>query len=131
VRRPTAPAGAAGALPGSARDTLNRLLRILQDEGRALAHGDVDALARSVREKEEALQRLAIEPGLGDAALRQLVRRVRDQNESNARLLAPRLIMNRTRLETLFGAARAGALYQPDGRAGQPQQLSGARFVRA
>lgn len=131
MRRPTPPAAAAGAAPDSARQTLNQLLRILQDEGRALVSGDADALARSVREKEEALQRLALEAGLGDARLRELVRRVRDQNESNGRLLAPRLNINRARLETLFGATRAGALYQADGRAGQPQQLSGPRFVRA
>jgi flagellar biosynthesis/type III secretory pathway chaperone len=132
VKRPPPLADKASAARGCGRDTLTQLLRILQDEGRALACGDADALAHAVGEKEAALQRLAAEAARADgAALRQLLLRARDENERNARLLAPRLNMNRARLETLFGAVRAGALYLSDGRAAQPQHLSAPRGVRA
>jgi flagellar biosynthesis/type III secretory pathway chaperone len=126
------PAAQAGAVPDPARATLAQLLRILQDEGRALVAGDAEALAQAVQHKGATLRQLAAELGRGDgaSALGNAVRRARDLNERNARLLAPHLNMNRARLETLFGGGR-GALYLADGRAAQPLHRAPQRGVRA
>jgi len=132
VKRLPPPAARASAAPEPARDSLAQLLQILQDEGRALAGGDVEALARAVLHKEATLRQLVSELGRVDgAALRNAVRQARDLNERNARLLAPRLNINRARLETLFGGGRTDALYLADGRAAQPQHRSPQRGVRA
>jgi flagellar biosynthesis/type III secretory pathway chaperone len=108
------------------------LLRLLQAEGAALTAGDVDAVARIVPDKEAALRSLALQ--LADSectALAEPLRRARDLNRRNARLLAPHAKANRARIETLFGAARCSTLYSPDGRAAGPQGRPGPRGVRA
>jgi hypothetical protein len=125
------PLPSAGSADGaSIPAALARLLQCLSEEGDALIGADVDRLAQAVRDKELALQRLAAELGHADRpALRAALRRARDLNERNARLLTPHLHMNRARIESLLGAARTGALYSPDGRAADARPLQ--RGVRA
>jgi len=118
--------------PQAGATALSQLLGCLQAEGGALASGDLDALAQAVHQKEQALQRLASELAGPDAgALREAVRRARDLNERNARLLMPHVIVNRARMEALFGAARPGTLYSADGRADGLQDRPAQRGVRA
>ncbi len=96
-----------------------------------MSAGDIDALAQVVRDKEAALRSLVVElAGSDGAALADALRRARDLNQRNARLLAPHANANRARIETLFGAARASAVYSPNGNAG-PQGRPAARGVRA
>jgi len=112
--------------------TLAQLLQCLQAEGEALSGGDVDRLAQAVHQKELTLRRLAAElAGIDRVELRRAVRSLRDLNERNARLLAPHMHINRVRIESLFGAARTGALYSSDGRAAGPRDRPAQRGVRA
>jgi flagellar biosynthesis/type III secretory pathway chaperone len=69
--------------------------------------------------------------GGGGAALRAEVRRARELNERNARLMTPRLNLNQARLEVLFGGGPGRSLYLSDGRAAQPQHRMPQRGVRA
>jgi hypothetical protein len=133
VRDPLpSPAKWADGASAPAAAALAGVLRLLQAEGSALIGGDDDALARAVRDKEAALQHLAASLERADcAALAEVFRHARDLNRRNARLLAPHINANRARIETLFGAARSGALYSSDGRAAAPHSRPPARGVRA
>jgi flagellar biosynthesis/type III secretory pathway chaperone len=122
----------ADGVPEPVAKAVAGLLRLLQAEGSALIGGDTDAMARAVREKEAALRRLASLLERADCAtLAEVFRRARDLNQRNARLLAPHLNANRARIETLFGAARSGALYSSDGRTATSQNRLAPRGVRA
>ena len=129
---PPARGDPAGEASSPASQALAGLLQLLRAEGNALISGDTDALAQAVRDKEAALQRLAAGLERADcAALAAALRHARDLNQRNARLLAPHINANRARIETLFGAARSGALYSSDGRAAAPHNRPPARGVRA
>ncbi len=117
---------------GDASEPLQQLFESLRAEGDALIGADVDSLAQAVRHKEQALRRLAAGLARVDrVALREAVRHLRDLNERNARLLVPRLQINRARIESLLGAMRAGALYSADGRAASAENRPTQRGVRA
>jgi flagellar biosynthesis/type III secretory pathway chaperone len=132
VNRPPQPPAerTSGASAGAA--TLEQLFQCLREESDALLGADVDKLTRAVRDKEQALRSLAA--GLENAdgpELREALRRARDLNERNARLLIPHICINRARIESLFGAARSGALYSADGHAASVEGRPAQRGVRA
>jgi flagellar biosynthesis/type III secretory pathway chaperone len=113
-------------------EALQELLEALRAEGEALIGADIERLAQSVHHKEQTLRRLAIRLGHVDrAALREAARCLRDLNERNARLLVPRLQINRARIESLLGAMRAGSLYSADGRTAAAENRSTQRGVQA
>ena len=125
-------AGEPDAAQAPARRTLAVLLRLLQAEGAATTAGDIDALGQVVRDKEAALRSLITELAGHDCApFTDALRRVRDLNQRNARLLAPHAKANRARIETLFSGARSSALYSPDGHAARPHTGTAPRGVRA
>jgi hypothetical protein len=133
VKRPLPTlAGQASDAPRTPANSLAQLFQCLRDERDALIGADVDLLAQAVHGKEAALRRLAAELERGDQpALREAVRRARDLNERNARLLAPHFRMNQARIEALLGSARTGALYSADGLAGNAESRPAQRGVRA
>jgi flagellar biosynthesis/type III secretory pathway chaperone len=115
-----------------APEALQQLLDLLQAEGNALIGADIDSLAQAVHHKEQTLRRLAAGLARVDrTALRESVRRLRDLNERNARLLLPRIRSNRARVESLLGVMRVGALYSADGRTAAAQNQPVQRGVRA
>jgi flagellar biosynthesis/type III secretory pathway chaperone len=130
VQRSKPPVTRAADAPGAR--ALAQLVACLDVEGQALARGDVDALALAVQDKEQAVRRLATELASADGGvLREAIRRARDLNERNARLLVPRLRINAARVDVLLGGARSAALYSPDGRAAASQDRQAQRGVRA
>ncbi|HEX4583971.1 MAG TPA: hypothetical protein VH183_04020 [Burkholderiaceae bacterium] len=125
-------AGQASDVPCPAATSLAQLFQCLRDERDALVGANVDLLAQAVHGKEAALRRLAAELERGDQpALREALRRARDLNERNARLLAPHFRMNQARIESLLGPGRTGALYSADGLAGGAKTRPAQRGVRA
>ena len=113
-------------------EALQQLFESLGAEGDALIGADVDSLAQAVHHKEQTLRRLAAGlASLDRAALREAVRRLRDLNERNARLLVPRIQINRARMESLLGAMCAGALYSADGRTSAGENRPTQRGVQA
>jgi flagellar biosynthesis/type III secretory pathway chaperone len=111
---------------------LAQLVQCLQAESEALVAGDVHVLAQAVADKDRALRDLADGFERGDqAALREAVRSARDLNQRNARLLAAHMNVTRARIESLFGAARTGALYSSDGRSAVADGRPAQRGVRA
>ena len=115
-----------------ASGVLQELLESLGAEGDALMGADVDRLAQAVQHKEQTLRRLATVLGRADrSALREAARRLRDLNERNARLLVPRMQINRARIESLLGAMRAGSLYSADGRSAAAENRPTQRGVQA
>jgi hypothetical protein len=120
---------------GWAAEALKQLHESLLAEREALVRDDSDALAQAVQSKEQTLRRLAaglpsqVKPA--DAAtLQEALRPLRELNERNARLLAPRIRMNQARIEALLGATRTSALYSASGRAAGAENLR-QRGVRA
>ncbi len=110
------------SLPPAEPTALLQIIAALEQESDALVHGATDSLAevsvrkaRWVEEIARALRALSAEQR---QSWRALITRARDLNDRNARLLAARLVSNRTRLDVLtgFNAARA-ATYGADGRA--------------
>jgi hypothetical protein len=129
---PQPPAERTSGAPASGAAALEPLFQCLREESDALLGADVDKLTRAVRDKEQALRSLAA--GLENAdgpELREALRRARDLNERNARLLIPHICINRARIESLFGAARSGALYSADGHAASVESRPAQRGVRA
>jgi flagellar biosynthesis/type III secretory pathway chaperone len=115
-----------------ASGALQELLESLGAEGDALMGADIDRLAQAVQHKEQSLRRLATVLGRADrSALRETARRLRDLNERNARLLVPRMQINRARIESLLGAMRAGSLYSADGRSAAAENRPTQRGVQA
>jgi hypothetical protein len=115
-----------------ASGALQELLESLGAEGDALMGADIDRLAQAVQHKEQSLRRLATVLGrAGRSALRETARRLRDLNERNARLLVPRMQINRARIESLLGAMRAGSLYSADGRSAAAENRPTQRGVQA
>jgi len=113
-------------------EALRELFEALRAEGDALIGADMERLALTVHHKEQTLRRLAIRLGRVDhAPLREAARRLRDLNERNARLLVPRIQINRARIESLLGAMRTGSLYSPDGRSAAAQNRPTQRGVQA
>lgn len=113
-------------------EALQQLLESLRAEGDAIIGADADLLAQAVHHKEQTLRRLAAGLARVDrAALLDAVRCLHDLNERNARLLAPRIQMNRARIESLLGAMCAGALYSADGRTATAENRPTQRGVRA
>jgi len=111
---------------------LQELLEYLRAEGDALIGADIERLAQTVHHKEQTLRRLALGLGRIDrATLREAARRLRDLNERNARLLVPRIQINRARIESLLGAMRTGSLYSADGRSAASENRPTQRGVRA
>jgi len=111
---------------------LQELLEYLRAEGDALIGADIERLAQTVHHKEQTLRRLALGLGRIDrATLREAARRLRDLNERNARLLVPRIQINRARIESLLGAMRTGSLYSADGRTAASENRPTQRGVRA
>jgi flagellar biosynthesis/type III secretory pathway chaperone len=118
--------------PESDCTAVEQLIRSLQAEGEALIGGDIDKLNEAVRDKERFMQRLAAGFGsLDRAELQRAVRRARDLNDRNARLLAAHMNLNRSRIQALLGPARTGMLYSSDGRAAGAEQRPARRGVRA
>jgi flagellar biosynthesis/type III secretory pathway chaperone len=116
---PTAPAPAASS-------PLEALVHCLEAEYSALLAEDYDRLGTILAQKERLLARLASLPGgavgspQGDRARarspwKQAFARVRDLNQRNALVLAPRAAGNRARLQFLQSALGRGALYAADG----------------
>ena len=115
-----------------ASGALQELLESLGAEGDALMGADIDRLSQAVQLKEQTLRRLATVLGRADrSALREAARRLRDLNERNARLLVPRMQINRARIESLLGAMRAGSLYSADGRSAAAENRPTQRGVQA
>ena len=115
-----------------ASEALLELLESLSAEGDALIGADIDRLAQAVHHKEQTLRRLATALGRMDrASLREAARHLRDLNERNARLLVPRIQVNRARIESLLGAMRAGSLYSADGRTAAAENRPNQRGVQA
>ena len=113
-------------------EALQELLEALRAEGDALIGADIERLAQTVHHKEQALRRLAVRLDRADrAALRQVARSLRDLNERNARLLVPRIQINRARIESLLGAMRTGSLYAADGRSAATENRPTQRGVQA
>ncbi len=105
----------------------------LGDESWALAAGDHDKLAAAAERKEALIGRLGAhlqsagrEPQRS-AGLVAALQRARDLNRQNGALLAPRLTMNRARLQALTAAAQGGGVYGADG---SPIGLQNAAAVR-
>jgi len=118
--------------PDWAVEALDRLRESMVAEADALVHADIDRLAQVVQCKEQILRRLAAELSPSDStALREAFRSLRDLNERNARLLAPRIRMNQVRIEALLGAMGSGALYSANGRAGGTENRPTRRGVSA
>ena len=116
---------------GWAAEALKQLHESLLAERDALVRDDIDGLAQAVQSKEQTLRRLAAGLKAADAAtLQNALRPLRELNERNARLLAPRIRMNQARIETLLGATRTSALYSASGRAAGAENLR-QRGVRA
>ena len=113
-------------------EAMQELLEALRAEGDALIGADIERLAQTVLHKEQTLRRLAIRLGRVDrASLREAARRLRDLNERNARLLVPRIQINRARIEALLGAMRTGSLYSADGRTAAGENRPTQRGVQA
>jgi DNA invertase Pin-like site-specific DNA recombinase len=113
-------------------EALQELLESLCAEGDALIGADIDRLAHAVHHKEQTLRRLAIRLGRVDRpSLREAARHLRDLNERNARLLVPRIQINRARIESLLGAMRSGSLYAADGRTAAAENRPTQRGVQA
>jgi len=113
-------------------EALQELLEALHAEGDALIGADMERLAQTVRHKEQTLRRLAIRLGRVDrGSLREAARHLRDLNERNARLLVPRIQINRARIESLLGAMRTGSLYSADGRSAASENRPTQRGVQA
>jgi flagellar biosynthesis/type III secretory pathway chaperone len=125
----------ADAFPGP----LDALVQCLEDEYRALLDEDYQRLEQVLARKQQLLTRLAEQPaGLvgspqGDRAragakARLSLRQLRNLNDRNARVLAPRAAGNRARLQFLQSALGQGALYGADGSVSAPRTLaSGGR----
>lgn len=117
---------------GPVAAALEQLLEALRAEGDALIGGDVGLLGQAVHQKEHTLRRLASALGrTHHAELRDAVRLLRDLNERNARLLAPRIRVNRARIESLLGAMNGGTLYSADGHTAGAEAPRPQRGVRA
>ena len=116
---------------GWAAEALKQLHETLLAERDALVREDFDGLTQAVQSKEQTLRRLAARLTPAEAAtLQEALRRLRELNEGNARLLAPRFLMNQARIQTLLGATRTSALYSASGRAAGAENLR-QRSVRA
>jgi flagellar biosynthesis/type III secretory pathway chaperone len=103
------------------------LLQSLQEESTALIRGDADEVAALSLRKNDVLQRLAPLVKRGATGFpRDLVEKVRELNDRNALLLAPRLVATRARLDALRQASNP-MLYGADGRT----QSFGAPLARA
>ena len=117
---------------GDVSEALQELLEALRAEGDALIGADIERLAQTIQHKEQTLRRLAIRLGRVDrSSLREAARRLRDLNERNARLLAPRIQVNQARIESLLGAMRTGSLYSADGRSAVAENRPNQRGVQA
>jgi len=116
---------------GWTAEALQQLHESLLAERDALVREDLDALAHAVQSKEQTLRHLAAGLTAADStALREALRPLRDLNDRNARLLAPRIQLNRARVATLLGTTHSDALYSANGRAGGAQNRP-QRGVRA
>ncbi|HEX7156318.1 MAG TPA: hypothetical protein VF229_03830 [Burkholderiaceae bacterium] len=105
----------------------------LGEETQALAAGDQVRLAAVVERKEALigslgshLQSAARDSRRSPGSLAAL-RRARDLNRQNGALLAPRLTMNRARLQALTAAAQGGGVYAADGSSVGLRNTAGAR----
>ena len=116
---------------GWAAEALKQLHESLLAERDALVREAFDGLAQAVQSQEQTLRRLATGLKPADAAtLHEALRPLRELNEGNARLLAPRIRMNHARIETLLGATRTSTLYSASGRSAGAENLR-QRGVRA
>jgi flagellar biosynthesis/type III secretory pathway chaperone len=117
---------------GDVSEALQELLEALHAEGDALIGADIEQLAQAVHQKEQTLRGLAVRLGRVDhPALREAARGLSELNERNARLLVPRIQINRARIESLLGAMRAGSLYSADGRTAAAPNRPAQRGVQA
>jgi len=112
--------------PPASGGPLEALVQCLEAEYAALLAEDFVRLEAVLAQKEQLLARLAALPaaGVGSpqgapkgtlAPLKKAFTRVRDLNQRNALVLAPRAAANRARLHFLQSALGRGALYQSDG----------------
>ena len=112
--------------PAPAAGPLEALVRCLEDEYSALLDEDYDRLDAILARKEQLLVRLAALPAAAvgapqgdrtraEAAARRSLHHVRELNQRNALVLAPRAAGNRARLQFLQSALGRGALYAADG----------------
>lgn len=119
----------------TATGPLEALVQCLEDEYSALLDDDHDRLESVLARKEQLLARLAAQPSAGigapqgdraraGAAARAAMRRLRDLNQRNAQVLAPRAAGNRARLHFLQTALGRGALYGADGAVGPATAFS-------
>jgi flagellar biosynthesis/type III secretory pathway chaperone len=113
---------------GWVAEALTHLRQSLLSERDALVRDDFDLLTQAVQGKEQALRQLATLSPTDSARLREALRPLHDLNEHNARLLAPRIRLNRARVETLLGVTQSN-LYSASGRAsaGQNRPQRGVR----
>jgi flagellar biosynthesis/type III secretory pathway chaperone len=117
---------ASGTRPPAGAGHLDDLVQCLEAEYAALLAEDYERLESVLAQKEILLARLASlsEATAGSAQgtpvriaapWKKAFARVRDLNQRNALVLAPRAAGNRARLHFLQSALGRGALYAPDG----------------
>ncbi len=100
--------------------SINALVDCLEAEYRALLAEDAQLLEAALKSKAALIERLAGQADTRTAAAalpgRLALERLRQLNQRNAQVLAPRALANRARLRFLQAAlGRAPALYSADG----------------